>query len=60
MRHILKKLIGGMLCLAMAVGMLPGMSLRAIADSGEYVINMGKVSDDVKVDSSIGGGRLLL
>ena len=35
MRHLSKKLIGWMLCLAMAVGMLPGMAREAKAEKGE-------------------------
>ena len=59
MRHLLRKLIGWMLCLAMAVGMLPGMTrkVKAAEDSGEYIIDMSTVSADVKVDSDTGGGK---
>ena len=39
MRHILKKLIGGMLCLAMAVGMLSGMTRGAKA--ADYTDSQG-------------------
>ena len=62
MRHILKKLIGWMLCLAMAVGMLSGMTrkVKAIADSGEYFINMCKVLGDVRVYSGTGGGNTVV
>ncbi|MBO7650837.1 MAG: InlB B-repeat-containing protein [Lachnospiraceae bacterium] len=56
----MKKLIGGMLCLAMAVGMLPGMGCKAAEDSGEYTINMSAVSKDVKVDSDTGEGKTVV
>ncbi|MBO7650839.1 MAG: hypothetical protein J6S79_08860 [Lachnospiraceae bacterium] len=47
MRHLLRKLIGWMLCLAMAVGMLPGMTRGAKAaavDSGTAGDEEGQVT----------------